>query len=111
MAILHPEKSINYSCLQSSLKMKPYVLPILLKGGKTPLKKELAVCVPATMMSYGRGVKLQWPFNARGKVPLKHTATTKTTLSKVAWQIILSPTKRKTNPYRYMQLQAITHLH
>ena len=70
MAILHLEKSINYSCLQSSLKMKPYVLPILLKGGKSPLKKELAVCVPATMMSYGGGVKLQWPFDARGKVPL-----------------------------------------
>ena len=92
--------------------MKPYVLPILLKGRKkNPLKKELAVCTPATMMSYGGGVKLQWPFDARGKVTLKHTATRKTTLSKVAWQIILSPTKRKTNLYRYMQLQAITHLH
>lgn len=112
IAILHPEKSINYSCLQSSLKIKPYVLAILLKEGKkNPLKKELAVYAPATMMSYGEGVKLQWPFDARGKVTLKHTATMKTTLSKVAWQIILSPTKRITNLYRYPQLQAITHLH
>ena len=82
-----------------------------IEGEKNPLKKELSVCAPATMMSYGGGVKLQRPFDARGKVTLKHTATTKTTLSKVAWQIILSPTKRKTNLYRYTQLQAITHLH
>lgn len=60
IAILHPEKSISYSCLQSSLKIKPYVLAILLKEGKkNPLKKELAVYAPATMMSYGEGVKLQ----------------------------------------------------
>ena len=80
-------------------------------GKKNPLKKELAVYAPTTMMSYGEGVKLQWPIDARGKVTLKHTATTKTTLSKVAWQIILSPTKRETNLYRHPQLQAITHLH
>lgn len=62
-------------------------------------------------MSYGGGGKLQWLFNSRGKVTLKHTGTMETTLSKVAWQITLSPTKRETNPYRYMQPQAITHLH
>lgn len=85
--------------------MKPYW------RGKNPLKIKLAACAPGAMMSYGGGGKLQWLFNSRGKVTLKHTGTTETTLSKVAWQIILSPTKRETNPYRYMQLQAITHLH
>lgn len=47
----------------------------------------------------------------QGQGILKHTGTTKTTLSKVVWQIILSPYQKKNKPLRCVQLQAITQLH
>lgn len=49
---------------------------------------------------WGERGKLQWIFNSRGKFILEHRRTTKTTLSKVVWQIILPSAKRKSNPYK-----------
>lgn len=47
----------------------------------------------------------------QGQGIIKHMGTTKTILSKVVWQIILSPYQKKNKPLQYVQLQAITQLH
>lgn len=79
------------------------VIAFFIEGGNTnALKIKLAACSPTAMMSHGgRGHgKLQWVSNSRGKFNLEHRRTSKTTLSKVVWQIILPSAKRKSNPYK-----------
>ena len=76
-----------------------------IEGGKIPSKERTGCLCP----SYHD--VLWWRREASVAFRCKRQSPPQAYSDKVAWQIILSPTKRKTNPYRYMQLQAITHLH
>lgn len=73
---------------------------------KNPSKNKIGCLSPAMHDVLWRDRNLYWL-----KVTLKHMGITKTKFSKVVRQIILSPTKRKTSPYRYVQLQTIAYLH